>query len=114
MERVKKDSDLIAYKQNYYRSVVIFRPNTFYWRLRYWINQYGAMITWWIIGPIVKWNASFWRIKEGEVMYTACEIHRIGLPIKEPDGIVRWQFPWWIKKSKERFRKAILHFREVL
>jgi hypothetical protein len=109
-----QEREFIIYKREYLRVRVVLKPNTFYWRLRYWINQYLAMILALIIKPVVKLNYEFWRINEGEEYISMCQINRIGMQIKEPDGFtIRIKFPFWIIRSKKLLKDAFNYFTNI-
>lgn len=105
----------IIYKRGFLTDRVVLKPDTWSWRLRYWLNQYGAAIAAWIIWPVIKWNYSYWRIDGGEKISSIHHIERMGMMIKEPEPfIVAIIIPSWIRKSKKLFGKAFEHFRNVL
>lgn len=104
----------ICYKRDYVTHDIVLKPDTFYWRLRYWINQYLAAITGWLVTPLIRWNHAVWRIQEGEEATGMNDICRFGIPVRKTDRIIRWRFPWWIRRSKKRLKVAVEHFREVL
>jgi hypothetical protein len=96
----------IEYKFDPKRLKIILKPNTRYWRFRYWLNQYTAMITWWIIIPVVKLNERCERLQEGDELMRLCEIHRMGFFLKN-GNVHLLKLPWWIRISKKLFTKSL-------
>ena len=105
---------MIIYKKDYATDRVVLRPDTFYWRARYWFNQYLALLLALIIKPVVRFNYEFWRIKEGEKFVSMELIHRIGMRIRDPDPFTMIiVLPPWIRKSKRLLKKAFEYFRDL-
>lgn len=108
-----KEKTKIIYKRSFDRDIYVLRPNTLYWRTRYWINQYGAMITLWLIRPVIKWNYTFWRIQEGEITEAGYDLHRVGMKVIEVPSIYGLHFPWWIRNNRSRLKKAFNWLKNV-
>jgi len=104
----------IIFKQNYCTGEVELKPDTFYWRLRYWLNQYVAMVCLWLIRPVIRLNAAVWRLSEGEsIIDTDALSWRMGMRVQEPNNVMRIDFPHWIRKSPEKIKKAFKYFRDL-
>ena len=102
----------IIYKRDYMRHAVILKPDTFYWRLRYWINQYTAYVLALIIKPVVRLNHAVFRLDEGEVVDAMFDSERMGMIAKD-NNVFRFTHPKWVINNRERLQKAFRYFRDL-
>ena len=110
MENEPKDQ--IIYKRDMNRCSIVLRPDTQWWRFRYWLNQYTALFLALLIRPIVRWNHAIFRLKEGEEVSDMFIVQRLGMKVQTPDPYMAFLvFPRWIRRNRAWLKTAFEHFK---
>lgn len=102
----------IIYKRDFQRNAVVLKPDTFYWRLRFWVNQHLALILAFLIRPVVRFNYELLRLDEGETVDGMFMSERMGMIAKD-NNIFRFTHPKWITNNHARLNKAFFYFRDL-
>lgn len=94
----------IIYRDDPVSARMQLKPNTLFWRMMYWVNQFAAALAGWIVYPIARWNARFFRISEGETYMGMYLPGRFGMSIRRSDGtfltVRKPSFVVWQDKGK--------------
>lgn len=93
----------ILYKRFPDRDAVMVKPNTFRWRVSYWLNQKLNDFTIWIMHPLYMRWYEWWRINEGdEIISGRDRAYRKDLIIYTVDGLnIGFRLPERIVKNAE-------------